>query len=636
MAGWWLNAHIERVGGLETSATGWLPGSKPVWLTETGCPAVDRGTNSPNLFPDPKSSEGGLPPFSRGFRDDLIQARFIETVLTQYDPALPGFTETANPVGPQGSRMLDPARIYLWAWDARPFPAFPGLSKVWADAADWRIGHWLNGRLEGTPLDRLLVAMTEDVDLPEGTCPRPDVEGFLDGYVLDRPMSMRGAIEPLSDLFGFDPIVSSGRVRFMSRARNPVATLTGDQLVPGRDGTLVNTTRAQESELPHELSLTFGDADDDYAQASVLSRRIEGWSSRQSQAESAVMTNRGAAQRCADIWLDDLWVGRESAAFDLDPRLIAIEPGDVVVLDGPGPARTLRISAVTDHVARGVTARATDLAVFDRAGIDSDFAFAQKPVILGPPHIVLLDLAIARNDPVTLQYIAAAATPWPGAMNVVRSSSASNDLVATIPRRATIGVTLDALPPGPVAQFDRASAPRVALSSGALASVTDTQAFGGANTFAIQGSDGAWEIFAACNAELVGVATYRLSRLLRGLGGEETLATRTVPAGATIVLLDQAIVPLSSGLSLLGTNATWRVGPANRDAGDSTYVSVTAPVTAKALLPYAPVQAVATRTADGIVLRMDAPRTHRGGRLGSLGHSARRRRRGLHRRYPPR
>ena len=31
-------------------------------------------------------------------------------------------------------------------WDARPYPAFPARSDVWADGASWRRGHWLNGR----------------------------------------------------------------------------------------------------------------------------------------------------------------------------------------------------------------------------------------------------------------------------------------------------------------------------------------------------------------------------------------------------------------------------------------------------------------------------------------------------------
>ncbi len=31
--------------------------SKPIWFTELGCPSIDKGSNQPNVFYDPKSSE---------------------------------------------------------------------------------------------------------------------------------------------------------------------------------------------------------------------------------------------------------------------------------------------------------------------------------------------------------------------------------------------------------------------------------------------------------------------------------------------------------------------------------------------------------------------------------------------------
>jgi hypothetical protein len=50
-----------------------VPQSKPVWFTELGCPAIDRGTNQPNVFFDPKSSKSFTPHFSRGWRDEIIR-----------------------------------------------------------------------------------------------------------------------------------------------------------------------------------------------------------------------------------------------------------------------------------------------------------------------------------------------------------------------------------------------------------------------------------------------------------------------------------------------------------------------------------------------------------------------------------
>ena len=87
--------HYNRPGGVEsTTPTAWVPQSKPFWLTEIGCPAVDKGANQPNVFVDPKSSENALPYFSRGTRDDLIQRRTIDAMISTFDPDDPEFVQS--------------------------------------------------------------------------------------------------------------------------------------------------------------------------------------------------------------------------------------------------------------------------------------------------------------------------------------------------------------------------------------------------------------------------------------------------------------------------------------------------------------------------------------------------------------
>ena len=603
LVGWWSNAHVERVGGVELPGpTTWAARAKPIWLVETGCPAVDRGANAPNVFPDSKSSEGGLPHFSRGFRDDLMQARFIEATLARFDPAMPGFDPAWNPQSPvYGGRMVDAARIHFWAWDARPFPAFPDLGLLWADAPNWETGHWLNGRLEGAPLDRLVAELAAPPIEAGIAAPRPDLRGFVDGYVLDRAMAARAAIEPLAGAFAFDPVVSGGAARFSKRARKPDLALEEDDLVPDRDGALVRVTRAQESELPHELALTFSDADNDYDVATVLSRRLEGWSQRPGESETAGMIPRASAPLVADVWLEAPARARETAAFRLAPQMAAIEPGDIVTLPGDA-ARAWQITRIMEGPSRDCTARSIDASIYDRAPPAYSRRARAKPRTPGPPHVVVLDLAIARNQPTTTQYIAACADPWPGALNVYRNYGVSFDPLLTLSAPATIGETLDDLGPGPVGRFDRGAALRVKLYSGALAGMGEALALEGRASMAIQGADGAWEIFAFAQADLIARDTYRLSRLLRGLGGEEALAARTVAAGATVVLLDRAVAPLASGLSSIGVEQKLSIGPADRDVGGETYVTVTTSATAKAFMPCAPVRPRARATPAGIQL----------------------------------
>ncbi|MFN4204696.1 MAG: glycoside hydrolase TIM-barrel-like domain-containing protein, partial [Tabrizicola sp.] len=148
---WWGNRHHDRIGGLEqASPTAWSPEMKPFWFTELGCGAVDKGANQPNVFVDAKSVESGRPYFSAGARSDSQQRQFLEAHLDHWQG------------GDQPAGMVDPAGIFVWTWDARPYPAFPQNAGLWADGLNWRTGHWLNGRLGTATLADTIAAILTD------------------------------------------------------------------------------------------------------------------------------------------------------------------------------------------------------------------------------------------------------------------------------------------------------------------------------------------------------------------------------------------------------------------------------------------------------------------------------------------
>ena len=195
----------------------WVPQSKPIWLTEIGCPAVDKGANQPSMFPDPKSSEAALPHFSNGRRDDLIQRRYLEAVLAR------SIRRSARRDAQSGLDCLRRAhdrcrpRIHLWTWDARPYPVFPAATDVWSDGGELgdraladrparrraarRAGRRDPGRRRRSPT-------ADDRALGEGP----------DGYVIDRPMAPRAAIDPLALAYAFDAR-RGGRTLALSPAR---------------------------------------------------------------------------------------------------------------------------------------------------------------------------------------------------------------------------------------------------------------------------------------------------------------------------------------------------------------------------------------------------------------------------------
>ncbi|ABE62248.1 gene transfer agent (GTA) orfg15, like protein [Nitrobacter hamburgensis X14] len=598
---WWSSAHYERVGGVElASPTAWVPQGKPVWLTEVGCPAVDKGANQPSVFPDPKSSENHLPYFSSGSRDDLIQRRYLQAFLGKLDPSF-GAADADNPVSPvYGRRMIEPSAIHLWTWDARPYPAFPAATDVWSDGPNWRTGHWLTGRLGTAPMDALVQALLADCGVTGADTSA--LRESCDGYVIDRPMSPRAMIEPLAGAYAFDATAADGTLRFVSRGGVPVAEFAEDDLVLPDDGAPARLTRAQETELPREAGFGFTDGTVDYRRSAVTSRRLAGGSNRSVHSALAVVSDDAAMSRRAEVWLQDLWAGRESAAFSLGPQCLSLTPGDVIAVTINGRRRLFEIDATVDAEARQVTARSIDPEVFSVPLSTPRQTRPAIPAALGPVQAAVLDLpTIDSSQPPILTRLAVFASPWPISVTVWTSpDGASFQPAAIAPVPATSGETLDPLPAGPAGRWDRGNTVRVRLYGGALTSVCDARVLGGANAAAVRTTDGEWEILQFANAELVDGGTYRLSRLLRGQAGSEYAIADVLPAGAPFVLLDTHLVPLSRGLNALGRPILVRLAAAGRNHDDPTAVALTVTPRPTALLPLSPVHVKALRESGGV------------------------------------
>ncbi|MFA6266581.1 MAG: glycoside hydrolase/phage tail family protein [Pseudolabrys sp.] len=598
----WAQPHYERVGGVELGTpTAWVPQSKPVWLTELGCPAVDKGANAPNVFPDPKSSESALPHFSNGSRDDLMQRRFLEAVLGVFDPA---FGDTSlNPVSSvYGGRMIAPDTIHLWTWDARPYPVFPAASDVWGDADNWLTGHWLTGRLGSAPLDALVGTLLSDNGIDDADC--RDLGEGPEGYVVDRPMAPRAMIDPLALAFAFDALEQDGVLTFRQRGGVPVAELTEDDLVLPDNAAPARLTRAQDSDLPREVSLAFTEIATDYQRATASSRRLVGGSTRKSQAELAMISQSEQVARRANIWLQDLWATRESASFALPQSRLSLTPGDVAGLTVNGRRRLIEIEDIADTEARTIAARSIDPEVFNAALAAPPRRAVPMPAPVGPPLALALDLpTLTPAQPTVLTRLAAFAEPWPGAVAVWSSqdgASFARAALATAP--CVIGETLDDLPAGPTARWHRLGV-RVKLHGGALSSASDLSVFAGANAAALRHADGDWEVFQFAEAELTGDRTYRLSKLLRGQAGSEGAMASLLAGGAPFVLLDGRAVTVASGLDALERPLHLRVVAAGRDTADATALALDVTPGATALTPLAPVHLRAARGGTGVTLR---------------------------------
>jgi len=612
--GWWQSVHRNRPGGVrQGAATGWTPQSKPIWFTEFGCPAIDKGANQPNVFFDPKSSESFVPHFSSGARDDLVQRRYLRAMVEYWSDGAGN-----NPVsGGYAGRMLDTSKLFAWAWDVRPFPSFPVDAERWADHANFLTGHWLSGRFGGAPADGLARLLFDRSGLVEGQ--DYSTEGFAgvaDGFIIDNVTSARSVLETLGAAFFFDAVESGGVIAGRSRrSRLPVLSLDRGALVDqGKNGEAARVTRSQLTELPRVVRLTAYDGRRDFQTVTGEGLLAEATSDRVVVTDVPIVADYDRVQAWADALLLEAWAGRESFTFAVPPSCLALEPGDVVALDYGGRVHLVRIGGVADGAGRSIKGKSYDGPVYEPArGLGRVVTLSGKQPEKAKALGVFIDGPLLRDDDNPQQgYVTGYRLPFaPGLAFLSSPGSSGYTVRAALDVPGTIGETLTALGTGPLYRWDNASTLDVKLFSGALQSLPDDLVLAGGNPLLVQAPSGDWEVLQYARAVLIGERTYRLSRLLRGQRGSE--AAMGAAPGARVVVPTGGIAQSGLPSAQVGLPLNWQVGPSNGVVGSEDFTAYQVTMTGRGARPLSPVHCRAARVGGGAIRLSWIRRTRIGG-----------------------
>ncbi|TDH38856.1 hypothetical protein E2A64_07110 [Pseudohoeflea suaedae] len=586
--GWWENPHYDRQGGVEAvEPTAWVPASKPVWLTEIGCPAVDKGANEPNRFPDLRSAEGGLPHFSTGARDDTVQRAFLSAHIDHW-------TGPANADG-----MVDPAKVFAWTWDARPYPAFPALADLWSDHGNWRTGHWLNGRMGGAVLSDIFA----DVLMRAGFT-RFDVSGItgaVGGHAVNGTGSVRQILEPLMEAFAIDMREGAGGLEFFSRLSVSGIPHRIDVVADPEDEPRFEEAREQETELPGECLLRFFDPLEDYKTASARSRRLIDGSINQTTLSLDLALDVASASGTADLWLKDRWSGRRSLRLAVSPAKVAIEPGDLFRCTFEGaPDGIFRVERIEDGAFRRIQARAHSfpLPLEPAAPLrmlatgDASAGFA--------PDLVLADLPMMSGIDESAWAVAAAhMKPWRPLVISASSGSMGYRQRTRLDLPARVGRLADALAPGAVeGRFDASDDILVQLPFGGFENLTREAVLDGGNILALEHASG-WEILQFETAEEIEARLWRLGSLLRGQAGTDDMMREIAEEGARVFMLDRAVNMLGLTPGEAGRSRNYVAELAGGGDGGRTSPSAFSGGL-RARKPLSPVHPKAVRTEEGV------------------------------------
>ncbi len=590
---WWQNTHTNPDGNV----TSWTPQAKKIWFTEYGFPSVDGATNQPNVFYDPTSSESFFPHFSRGRVDLRAQRTGVAGTLAKW----------------QDSAMVE--RLFLWTWDARPYPYWPDLRSVWADGPVWKTGHWVQGKFGLSSLAAIVadIARRAGVDLSRLDVSR--LQDQVDGYVIDTQASARSLIEELMTAYFFDVAETDGQLKFIPRGNASVHSLMLDELMPrAADEAPLEIIRAQELELPQSVAVQYLNRLANYqtgtqrAQRQVTPARDE-----HTIGLPIVMTDQ-RARSIADVALYQAWLSRTQYQFDAPIAYADLEPTDVITVQAGSVAHVLRITRM--QLGRPGMLRITGVAE-DVVTYDFYSTPGEAPVIAVTPEPVaetrarLLDLpALASDaaDQAMLRFAAAGlADNWRGA-TIYRSDDGGQDYarLVSFTQACVMGTAVTALADGPTQVFDRvATCDVVLLGQGELFSASELAVLNGAN-LAVIGD----ELIQFSDALALGANKYRLSGLLRGRLGSEW-ATPGHSAGEGFVLLDARLQKDVMPDGLIGLGRDYKAVSTGLTPG----VTPAQPFTyhGRALKPYAPVHVRGTRDTEGNLTIRWVRRTRVGG-----------------------
>jgi hypothetical protein len=576
----WKHAHVNPGGGI----TAWVPESKKIWFMEYGFPSVDCSSNQPNVFFDPNSVNGGFPYKSKGSVDFRAQRAAIAATELQW----------------RDSDMIE--RMFLWCWDARPYPHWPDMRSVWADGGLWQYGHWVQGKFGISSLPAVVNALVARAGLDT-----VDVAGLstqLEGYVIDSPRSVRASLETLQHAYFFDCVESGDVLRFVHRGDMQDIHIDASELVQfeggGESGCKI--TRQQEIELPRRLNIVYLNRLLNYQATTQYAQREVTESNEIETLDLPIVLSDTVAKSIVETSLKELWASRTAYEFHLPMRYACIEPADSIVLNMGAMQHRLRV--LSTHFGGAGIMRIRAVAevggLYDNTTrVDDESLLVPGSLLIPLTRIEMFELPTLPGETGDASYLriacAGTAEGWKGSV-IYRSDDGGADYgrFATSMGAAAMGTTATMLASGSTTVIDQKNTLDVLLLGDAeLHSTSELAMLNGRNA-ALVGQ----EIIQFQYAELISAGKYRLSGLLRGrLGTDWAVSGHT--AGERFILLNQAVEKQVVASQLIGLSRLYKAVTLGQSVAAVEPVSYTHQ--GIGFKPLSPVQVRAVRNVGGDV-----------------------------------
>jgi hypothetical protein len=612
--GWWSNEHRSRPAGVQDATvvglsdgsggqvTTWTPGAKSFQFAEIGCPNVHRGSNQPWSFVDPKSGDSSLPYFSNGSVDEVSSLLHNEALIEFWSSDSTVIGSTA---------LISPQNISVNGWEVRPFPSYPNLSSVWPDTDLYLLGKSMNGRIKSMKVQSIIsdICTSRGMDISEIDLSGMSGSGTLiKGFFSEGLVSGRSELESLMSGYNFTAIESGEVLKFKMLKDSDLITVDSYDFVNDSEVDSFSITKAQSSEKPGGVVVTFIDENNDYNKGSSATSSKDGMNTL--KIDLPIIMGVEQARSLASMVEQSALISSEKIEFPLPMNYYKIEQGDTLEFEISGRPMSVRVEKMSfgDYIQlEGVL---TDRSIWEGSfftpppACETCNPMTETTVVYSKPEVAIMEIPLfSRSEPYHhAPRFAAYQNPFSESIDAYKSMTSGDVKFYGQLRSPTVmGFSTTPLNKGKLWMLDWSETVNVRLSDPAqsLQSLPQDQILSGLNAAAIRGQDGSWEIIQFTNAELIGAGPeYRLSGLLRGQFGTEVLMPDHHPSNSTFVFLGpDKIGVIELYEQEMYSSIDYKFGTNELPTTSDKYYSLSHTGQATGLLPYAPVHAKKTNIA---------------------------------------
>ncbi len=535
---WWEEDHYNP----GNSKTNWRAKMKKVWFLEYGFPSVDGATNQPNVFVDRSAGSSGFPFFSNGNIDFTAQATAIEATIDYW----------------KDSEMVE--NMFLWSWDARPFPEFPSLTDVWSDSDSWEFSHQIQGKLVFPRLGDVVADILRKGGYADGSFDCAQLKQLCLGFVLNKKYDVRSAVSLLQQAYHFDVLEHRDTLLFKHTVSGEVLEISQGDLVPVNGNALVVDIA---KDIPNKVEVIYLNKMNSYELSSVYAELQKEYTTTKTLFLPLVL-HIHQAQSIAEKTLSCDLLSRTKYHFNIPLGIQKVSVSDIVKLNANGVEHLIKVSNVDcDGQLLYVSGVAYDPSNY---GLGSDLYLRYKTlqhVSTGRTIFEILDLpmntegvSIVKNGEVL---------DWKGAtLYICDDEGGDAQAIAGLYSDSICGVCSSLMPVGSSFVVDESSEVIVVLRGGQLESVRHEALLNSEENLALIGD----EIVQFRDAQLLGENQYKLSGFLRGRYSTEHLVEKH-RVGERFVLLNTLLASIPVSNNDIGQKKFYKAVSCGAVDGDS-------------------------------------------------------------------